>query len=112
MTGSGRTRLVGSGNTRSKMPGAISWDLGVGVAEHFEFGVEVVDVVEGEGLGRARQHGRAEFVLAVVAADEVEQVQAGLLGGGFEIGPVGGFRRFQQVAPEFVDQFDAERDVA
>jgi hypothetical protein len=37
--------------------------LAVGVADHFEFGVEVVDVMEGEGLGRARQDRRAELIV-------------------------------------------------
>ena len=110
--GSGFTRLVGSGKTRSKIWGAISWDLAVGVADHFEFGIEVVDVVKREGLGRARQDGRAELVLAVMAADQVEQVQAHVLIGRAEALPCGGLRGFRHISPEFVGEFDAQRDVA
>ena len=31
--------------------------LGVGFADHFEFGVEIVDVMQGEGLGSAGSTG-------------------------------------------------------
>lgn len=47
---------------------------------HFEFGVEVIDVVEGKGFGGFGEDGRAKFVFAVVAGDEVEEVEAYLFG--------------------------------
>ena len=46
----------------------------VAAAEHFEFGVDVVDVVEGDGFGGLGEDGRAEFEGAVMGGDEVEEV--------------------------------------
>ena len=85
---------------------------GVAAAEHFEFGVDVVDVVEGDGFGGLGEDGGAEFEGAVMGGDEVEEVEADVLGVGVEEGPGGGFREVHEVAPEFVDEFEAEGDVA
>ena len=48
----------------------------VGHAEHFKFGIEVVDVVEGKRFRGAGEGRRSELELAVVGGDEVEEVEA------------------------------------
>lgn len=84
----------------------------VGHAEHLEFGIEVVDVVKGERFGSPRKGGGAEFELAVVGGDEVEEMETDVFAGGLEGEPVFGGVGVEEVAPEFVDEFDAEGDVA
>lgn len=84
----------------------------VAAAEHFEFGVDVVDVVKGDGFGGFGEDRGAEFELAVVGGDEMEEVEADVLAVGVEEGPVGGFGEVHEIAPEFIDEFEAEGDVA
>ena len=48
----------------------------VGGGDHFHFGVEVVDVVQGEGLGGLRQDGGAVLEFAVMGEDEVREMEA------------------------------------
>ena len=48
----------------------------IGVLHHFEFRIDVVDVMECDGFGRARQGRRAELILAVMGGDEVEEMEA------------------------------------
>ncbi|SDT97611.1 hypothetical protein SAMN05444156_1196 [Verrucomicrobium sp. GAS474] len=88
--------------------------FGEGAAEHFDAGVEVVEVVEGPGFGGAGGDGGAVFALAVVGGDEVEEVEADGFGGGLVAGGGGEFE-FGVVlegAPEVVGEFDADGDVA
>lgn len=49
---------------------------GVGVGEHFQFGVDIVDVVEEDSFRGAGEDGGAELVFAVMRADEVQEMQA------------------------------------
>ena len=68
--------------------------------------------MEGVCLGGFREDGGAELELAVVAGDEVEQVQADVLVAGLAGCEGFEFRGAHQVVPELVRQLDAERDVA
>ena len=73
---------------QGKHPVVDAWDdfigLRVGIADHFEFRIEVIDVMERKGFRSPWEHRRAEFELAVVATDQMEEVEAGDLSGGFE----------------------------
>lgn len=84
----------------------------VGHAEHFKFGIEVVDVVEGKRFRGAREGGRAELQLSVVGGDEVEEVETNVVACGIKGEPALGCVPVEEVAPEFVDEFDAERNVS
>ena len=53
----------------------------IGGEHHFEFGVDVVDVVEDDGLRGFGEDGGAVLVFAVVGSDEVEEVEADVFGG-------------------------------
>jgi hypothetical protein len=85
---------------------------GVAAAEHLELGVDVINVMKGDGFWGLGEDGGAVFELAVVGGDEVEEVEADVLAGGVEQGPGGGFWEVHEIAPEFIDQFEAEGDVA
>ena len=51
-------------------------------------------------------------MLTMVAADQMQEVQARIVGSGLEVRPCFCVLGFHQIAPEFVDHFDAQRDVA
>lgn len=53
----------------------------IGGEHHFEFGVDVVDVVEDDGFRGFGEDGGAVLVFAVVGSDEVEEVEADVFGG-------------------------------
>jgi len=82
----------------------------VGVVEHFKFGVEVVDVMEGEGFWGAWKGGRSEFVSAVVGSDEVEEMKEEEVVVGAEVIPGGVL--FEEFTPEVAADLHAEGDVA
>ncbi len=48
--------------------------------EHFQAGVEIVDVMERHRFGRFRADGRTELRLAVVGADQMQQMQTDIFG--------------------------------
>ena len=50
--------------------------FGVGHVEHLEMRVDVVDVVQHPGLGRARRDGCAIFFLAVMRGNEMQEMFA------------------------------------
>jgi hypothetical protein len=52
----------------------------VGGGHHFEFGVDVIDVVEDDGFWGFGEDGGTELVFAVVGGDEVEEVEADIIG--------------------------------
>ena len=79
--------------------------------EHLDFRVEVVDVVERDRFRCFGFDGRTELAFAVMGCDEVEQVEPDLLRWGLEIFPVLRPGRREKIAPEFVDEFDPDRDV-
>ena len=81
---------------------------GVGHREHFEFCVEVVDHVERDGFGGFGFDGGAELQLAVMRGDEVKEVQADILRGGFEGFPV----IEREFSPERIYHLDADRDMS
>ena len=80
---------------------------GVGHREHFQFGVEIVDHVEGDGFRRLGLDGRTELKFPVMRGDEVKEVQADIIRSGLDAPP--GLER--QLAPEGVHRFDTDADV-
>ena len=82
--------------------------FGVSGEDHFEAGVEVVDEMEGNGFRGFGFDRGAELHFAVVGGDEVEEVKADVFGGRGE-----GFPLVErEFAPEGVDEFDSDADVA
>jgi hypothetical protein len=84
----------------------------IGGEHHFEFGVDVIDVVEDDGFRGFGEDGGAELVFAVVGSDEVEEVEADVFGRRLEVLPWGVGWGFGELTPEPIDEFDAEGDVA
>lgn len=84
----------------------------VGGEHHFEFGVDVIDVMEDDGFRGFGEDWGAVLVFAVMGADEVEEVEADLFGGGGEVLPWGVGGGVGELTPEPIDEFDAEGDVA
>jgi len=77
--------------------------------EDFEFGVEIIDLMQGDGFGCFGNDGGAKFVRAVMGDDEMEKMEAHLFGGRLKIGP--GVELGLKFAPEGIDEFDADGDV-
>ncbi len=65
-----------------------------------------------EGLRAAGQGGGAEREFAVVAGDEVQEVETNVFAGGIERQPAVGCFRVEEVAPDLVHQFDPKGNVA
>ena len=64
-------QIGGKGETALKDSWSDFVGLGVGVLQHFVFGVQIVDIMEREGLWGAGERRRTEFMGAVVGCDEV-----------------------------------------
>ena len=80
--------------------------------KHFKFGVDVIDVVKRDGFRGFRKDRGAKLQLAVMGGDEVEKMEADVLIGRVEQGPMGSLGQFHEIAPEFVDEFESKGDVA
>ena len=72
---SGWTRFPGSGHTRSWIRGARVPRRVVGGGHHLHLCVEIIHVVKRPRLGRLRHDRAAELQLAVMARDQMKQVQ-------------------------------------
>ena len=83
----------------------------VGHGEHFIFGIEVVDMMQGKSLRSCRQSGGTEFPGPVVAGDEVEKVEANQVAGRLQGRPCRGLAGIQSFSPELVNHFDPEGDM-
>ena len=79
----------------------------VGHGEHFQFGIEVVDHVEGDGFGRLGLDGGSVLEFPVMRGDEVQEVQAHIFRGRLHATP--GLER--QLSPEGVHRFDTDADM-
>ena len=80
----------------------------VGTEDHFQAGIEIVDVVEGEGFGGFGLDGGSVLELSVMGGDEVQEMQANVFGGWLQGFPLIG----HDFTPKGVDEFDADADVA
>src|ERR1700686_123 len=83
----------------------------IACGEHFESGIEIVDVIERHRFRSFWNNRRSELLLTMMRANEMQEVKPDILGRRGELVPA--LRVFgAQSSPERVHQFEADGDVS
>ena len=80
--------------------------------DHFEAGVEIIDVIERKRFRRFRINRRPELWLAMMRSDQVQQMETTVLHWRSELLPFGHALVGLDFSPKRIDQIHPERDVA